>query len=550
MNAPTTTNPQLDPVSRTLGDVRAVADGLLRPAVDQSELETVDAVLQAVRTWGSRELDSAKTDAEAKIPKALYEQAAELGLFGLTIPQEYGGAGLSILAAGRITEEMALYDRSVATAIGLHNGLGLRGLIRFGSPQLKERYLPDLATGKRIAAFCATEPNAGSHIAGVKTVGAWDGGQRLTVNGEKIAVTNGGVAAVYTLLASTPGLGGARKGFSLLLVDRGLPGVAVGREEHKLGMKGSSTTSLTFDNVAMGVEQVIGEGGKGLDHIAEVLAWGRTLMSAGCVGTAREAWRRTAEYVQTRHQFGKPIGAFDQVREKIAQMRARLYAAECLVRLTTLLPTHHGSDIIWESSIAKVFCSEMVFSVTDDAIQLHGGSGYIEETGICRLARDCRVTRIFEGANELLRFHISAQGLGYHATLAQAPALAGQIDAALAEPARRFDELRARLAEALATIRKRWGLRTAEHQLALARAADAAIAVFTTLAVLLRTDGELRVAGAGEAEKAHLLRLSRYACQMLERSAEEALAAAGREADEELVRGLSEYEYARTGPTA
>ncbi|HEY3447252.1 MAG TPA: acyl-CoA dehydrogenase family protein [Myxococcales bacterium] len=546
MSAPTS---NVDPISRVLSDVRNTADRLTRPAVDDAEMETVEAVLQGVRTWGARELDSAKTDAAATIPRQTYEQAAEMGLFGLTIPQEYGGAGLSLLAAGRITEELALYDRSVATAIGLHNGLGLRGLIRFGSPELKQKYLPELAAGTKLAAFAATEPGAGSHIAGVKTTGTWDGKEGIGVSGEKAYVTNGAVADVYTILASTPGMGGARKGFSLLLVPKALPGVSVGKEEHKLGMKGSSTTPVLFENVQLGTDHVIGEAGKGLDEIAEVLAWGRTLMSAGCIGTAREAFRKTAEYVQTRQQFGKPIGTFDQVREKIAQMRARLYAAESLVRLVTLEVSLHGSDIIWESSIAKVYCSEMVFSVSDDAIQLHGGSGYIEETGICRIARDCRVTRIFEGANELLRFHISAMGLGYPASLVEAKPLAGQLAPELEIESKRFDGQRARLAEAWATIKKKFGFRTAEHQLALARAADAAVGVYTTLAVLLRTDGELKK-GPPAAERDQLLRLARYSCQMLDRQTEEALAAGTREADEALVRGLSDLEYEKTATRA
>lgn len=533
----------LDPVSRILADARTIGDQLTRVAPEPSEVETVDAIVSAVKQWGSRELDSAKTDAAASIPKAIYAQAAEMGLFGLTIPEQWGGAGLSLMAAARVTEELAMFDRSVATAIGLHNGLGLRGLIRFGSQDLKDRYLPDLAAGKRLAAFAATEPGAGSHIAGVKTTGTWDGARQLTVNGEKCYVTNGGVADVYTILAQTPGLGGARKGFSLLAVDRGLPGVTVGREEHKLGMKGSSTTSLMLENVRLGLEQVIGEGGKGLDHIGEVLAWGRTLMAAGCVGTAREAWRHTVEYVQTRQQFNKPIGSFDQVREKIAQMRASLYAAESLARLTTLMASR-GSDIVWESSIAKVYCSEMVWRLTDDAVQLHGGAGYIEETGICRILRDCRITRIFEGANELLRFHISAQGLGY-STLASAPALSGQLDPALEPLAKRFDELRARVAETWQMVKKKYGLRAAEHQLALARASDAATGMFTLLAVLLRTDGEQRSA-APEGEKAQSLRLAQYAGQTLVRYAEDALAAAVREADEPLVQGLAEFEYAKT----
>jgi alkylation response protein AidB-like acyl-CoA dehydrogenase len=539
----------LDPISTALGAVRALADEVIRPAANADEAEIVDALLKGVRTWGSRSLDCAKTDASASIPKSIYAEAAELGLFGLTVPEEFGGAGLSLMAAGRVTEEIATFDRSVATALGLHNGLGLRGLIRFGSRSLRERYLPDLATGKRIAAFAATEPGAGSHIAGVKTCAKWDGGSRLSVSGEKCYVTNGAVSDVYTILASTPGLGGARKGCSLLVLEKGMPGISVGREEHKLGIRGSSTTTLTFEEVAIGVEQVIGEPSKGLDLIAEVLAWGRTLMSAGCLGTARDAFRRTVEHVVTRQQFNKPIGSFGQVREKIAQMRALLWAMESLVRLTTALQSCHGSNIIWESSIAKVFASEATWRICDDAVQLHGGAGYIEETGVSRLLRDCRITRIFEGANELLRFHVAAGAMGFPATLARAPALSGQVDASLDGPARRFDGLRARLAETFASLRTRYGIRVADHQILLARAADAAIGTFSMLAVLLRTDGELRASSAaGDREQA--LRLASFSTEMLARGAEEALAAAGRAPEEDLVHGVSDFEYQRVAGRA
>jgi alkylation response protein AidB-like acyl-CoA dehydrogenase len=535
----------LDPISRTLSDARKVADGLARPALDAGELETVNAVNQAIRSWCAAEVNVAKIDKEHCIPERNYRTAGELGLFGLTTPEKFGGAGLSLLGSTAVVAEMANFDGSLATAIGLHNGLGLRGLIRYGTPALQERFLPDLASGAKIAAFAATEPNAGSHIAGVRTTGTWDGKDSLSVSGEKCYVTNGGIADVVTILASTPGLGGARKGHSVLLLETDLPGLSVGREEDKLGMRGTSTTSLVFDNVKLGVDHVLGESGKGLDTLAQILSWGRTLMSAGCVGTAYSAFRRTAEYVMTRVQFGKPIGTFGQVREKVAQMRARLFTAESVMRLTALLHAIHESDIVFESSISKIVTSEAVFFITDDAIQLHGGAGYIEETGVCRLSRDCRVTRIFEGANELLRFHVAASALGYTATLGSAPALFGKVDAALDDAAKRFDGLRSRVADVFATIRTRYGVRVGDHQVVLARAADAAIAVFSLMAVLLRTDGELR-ALTGAEERDQALRVAKFATQMLVQEAEAALAATGtREADEQLILALSEYEYRR-----
>ncbi len=501
---------------------------LATPAVDEDEAEAVRLLLDAVRTWAARNLDSAKTDREARVDPRIYRSAAELGLFGLTIPSAYGGAGFSLSAAARIVEELAIFDRSVATGIGLHCGLGLRGLIRFGSEALRERFLPPLARGDSIAAFAATESEAGSHIAGVKTTGTWDGGDLLSLSGGKIYVTNGGIADLFTILARTPNLGGARRGYSILLLDREMKGLAVGAEEHKLGIRGSSTTTLAFDEVAVPVSRVIGEPGKGLDQMNEILAWGRTLMTAGCLGTARAAFTQAAAFVRERRQFGKPIGDFGLVRQKVAEMRATLLACESLVRLTTMLQSSFGSDIIWESSVAKVFASEAVWRITDTALQLHGGAGYIEETGVARLLRDCRITRIFEGANEVLRFHVAAALLGLAAELetgappqlSDCPPLASWAAAAA--------ERQRRLGGVLAELRGTFGVRVAEHQILLGHAADAAIGLFTLWAVLLGAAGELSARPSG----ADHLPLAELAAAQELQSVDRALTAATRADDE------------------
>jgi len=530
-----------NPIAAVLAEAPAMGARLCVPAIDDDEAESVSMLIDSVRSWAERTIDSAAIDAAADVDPSVYRSAAELGLFGLTTPESYGGAGFSLSAAARLTEEVATFDRSVATSIGLHCGLGLRGLIHFGSEELKHKYLPGLATGERIAAFAATESDAGSHIAGIKTTAKWDEGKdELTINGSKIWVTNGGIADVFTILCKTPGLAGARRGYSLLLLDKDMPGLEVGAEEHKLGIKGSSTTTLAFDDLVVGTDRVIGEPAKGLDLMNEILAWGRTLMTAGCLGSARAAYDQATRWVLDRRQFGKPVGTFGIVREKIATMRARLYAIESLVRMTTLLQSTYGSNIIWESSIAKVFASESTWQITDDALQVHGGAGFIEETGIARILRDCRITRIFEGANEVLRFHIAAASLGMAADLAALPQLS--IDERLADEAARFDDLAKRTGAAITSLRERFGIRMPEHQMLMGKSADAIIGVFTLLAVLLRTHGELERGDDGE----QALRLAQYASAMLIRQTEVALAAVERGDEESLVRELSEAEYERT----
>ena len=299
-----------------------------------------------------------------------------------------------------VVTALARHDRSVATTVGLHLGLGTRGLVAYGSNALKDTWLPDLAAGRRIAAFATTEAGAGSDLAAIRTRAMPVGGM-LEIDGEKIFVTNGAIAGVYTITASTPGLGGARKGHSLVLVSREDAGVSPGPEEDKLGLRGSSTTTLHFDAVRVANERVIGVAGEGMTQLGHVLAWGRTVLAAGCVGSTNAAIEAAVAYVGQRRQFGRTLDSFEVVREQIAEMAAVRFAMEALVRSAA-----SGEHLLPWSIAAKVFCSEGGWEIADTAIQLHGGVGYIEETGLALLLRDARVTRIFEGANDVLRVHL------------------------------------------------------------------------------------------------------------------------------------------------
>ncbi len=368
--------------------------------------DVVPALLVGVRRFCGDHVDAQKIDKQAAIPREVLTGLAELGLFGLTLPEAYGGAGLPMTSACRVVAELARYDRSVAVTVGLHLGLGTRGLIAFGGESLKGRYLPDLAAGTKIAAFSTTEPNAGSDLSSLSTKAAVDG-DALVVSGEKVYVTNGGFAQVFTLAVSTPGLGGAARGQSLVLFERGDRGFSIGKEEWKLGLKGSSTVPLLLEDVRVPASRVIGEAGKGADLLAHVLSWGRTLMAAGCCGTARRAYELMRDHAATRRQFGKPLDALEVVQEQLALHAARVYAMEALVERVAAVEKDYEA-LGLRSLAAKVFCSEGAGLVADGCIQLHGGAGFIEETGVPVLARDARVTRIFEGANDVLLTHFGA----------------------------------------------------------------------------------------------------------------------------------------------
>lgn len=254
--------PLADPFRRVLSNFPACARSTLGDARDAEEEETVQALMESVERFSQRLVDPARIDAESRIDHTVLEAAKGLGLFGMTIPQEYGGAGLSMKAACRIMRCLGRQNASVGVSIGLHNGLGLRGLIHLGTPEQKQRYLPDLAAGRKIACFSATEAGAGSEIAAIRASAVEDG-DGFVLSGEKIYVTNGGFADLATVPARTPGLGGSRRGLTLFLVPLDLPGVSRGREEHKLGIKGSSTCTICFDEVRLPRSAILGEVSRG-----------------------------------------------------------------------------------------------------------------------------------------------------------------------------------------------------------------------------------------------------------------------------------------------
>lgn len=417
------------------------------PAVDVSQAaagggdpEVLGPVLAETERFCRAELDAAAVDHDAAIPRRVLDGLAGLGLFGVTLPEAFGGADLPLASACKVVDTIAAFDRSVAVSLGLHLGLGTRGLVRYGDAAQHERYLPSLAEGSRIAAFSTTEAGAGSDLSSLRTQGRVEG-EHLVVSGEKIYVTNGGFAGLYTLAVSTPGLGGAQRGQSVVLVERGDPGFSVLREEKKLGLKGSSTTGLLLEDVRLPLGRVLGEAGQGAKMLQHILSWGRTLMSAGCCGTAREAIRRAMDHVTTRRQFGRSLSALEVVREKLARMRAKHFAMEALVDEVAREPEE---SLAVRSLAAKVFSSEQGWLVVDAALQLHGGSGFIEETGLAVMLRDLRVTRIFEGANDVLLAHLGAHELG-RAAVKPGPALAEGPSATLSPLQQEASQLEAQV---------------------------------------------------------------------------------------------------------
>lgn len=368
----------------------------------------LDALLvpfvKTLKRFCERHVDAKANDVERAIPVKVLRGLAKLGAFGVSIPEAWGGSGLGLPGSCAVVETLARHDRSVATTIGLHLGLGTRPLVAFGSDALKDMALPKLASGDAIAAFATTEPNAGSDLRALATTAVPHNGG-LRVNGRKIFVTNGGFARFITIAASTPGLGGRARGQSLVLLRGDDPGLTRGSEEKKLGLRASSTTELNFEDLDLPTTRVVGEAGHGAEHLGHVLAWGRTVMAAGSNGTAQAALEATIGYVTVRRQFGQALATMPIVRAQVAEMAARQYASRALVRVTAAAQHDEAALKRW-SLAAKVLCSENSGVICDAALQLHGGMGYIEESGIPLLGRDARITRIFEGANDVLAMRL------------------------------------------------------------------------------------------------------------------------------------------------
>lgn len=403
------------PLAPPLLDVPAAARAATVPvqlvATAPSETDEVcEALVRTVHEFASANIDALRIDEAHAIPAHVLPALAELGLFGVTLPETHGGFGLPATVACRVVAALAEHDRSVATTVGLHLGLGTRGLIAFGTEAVKARFLPKLATGEHIACFATTESGAGSDLAAIATKGVADGGV-LRVSGQKIYVTNGGLASVLTMTVATPGLGDAARGTSLVVADMGTRGIERLAEEKKLGLRGSSTITIALEDAHIPLDQVLGTPGKGLDHLAHVLSWGRLLLSAGCVGTARQALRRAVAHVQERRQFGKALVAQEVVQRQLSAMAARVLGMRALVEAAARCE-HDWATLARLTSSAKVLCSDGAWEVCDTSLQLHGGCGYIEETGVALPLRDARVPRIFEGANDVLLTHLGMMEIG------------------------------------------------------------------------------------------------------------------------------------------
>lgn len=339
-----------------------------------------------------------KIDEDEEIPKELIKKIAEMGFLGVAFPEEYGGGGLGELGYCILQEEVTRACNSTATFIGAHQSLGTNAIYLGGSDEIKLKYLPQLCSGEKIAAFALTEPGAGSDTFNLSTKAEFKGNKWI-LNGNKVWITNAGIADVFSVFART------EKGISGFVVDADTPGIFVGQKEKKLGIKGSITNSVTFENVEVPKENILGQNGKGFLIAMKTLDAGRIGLGAGCLGASKELLEISTNYAKQRKQFGEQISKFQAVQFMLAEISAKIYPMESIV-YRTANNYDLKKDISNEAAIVKLFCSESMAEIADKALQIHGGMGFSRELPLERYYRDARILKIFEGTNEIQKMII------------------------------------------------------------------------------------------------------------------------------------------------
>lgn len=340
------------------------------------------------------------------IPPAVVDEMRALGLFGLSIPEEYGGLGLTMEEETQVAFELGQTSPAFRSLIGTNNGIGSQGIVIDGTPEQKNRYLPKMASGEIVGSFALTEPEAGSDAGSLRTSARRDG-DVYVLNGTKRFITNAPRAGLFTVFARTdPDQPGAR-GVSAFLVEAGTPGLSLGKPDQKMGQKGAHICDVIFEDCRVPASSIIGgKEGQGFKTAMKVLDRGRLHIAAVCVGAAERLICDSLRYAMERKQFGQPIAEFQLIQAMLADSRTEAYAARCMV-METARRKDAGIDVSTEAACCKLFCSEMVGRVADRAVQIHGGAGYIAEYGVERFYRDVRLFRIYEGTTQIQQLVIA-----------------------------------------------------------------------------------------------------------------------------------------------
>jgi acyl-CoA dehydrogenase family protein 9 len=505
----------------------ALHDALLFPYPDSldvhdpAEAKVVRRLIDALRQMCAEGLiDSAKFDEDETIPEPTIQALAANGLLGLTIPKEYGGAGLSATGYARVFGEVSRTDASLAVLIGVHCGLGSKAIVLFGTPAQKERYLPMLARGETLAAYALTEPDIGSDAQHIKTTAALSAdGSHWVLNGRKQWIGNGQRAGVIATFAQTPT---ERRGAlvqrpTAFIIRPDMPGFNVTGTFRKMGIRGSTQAALTYDNLEVPVDHVLGTVGKGFTVAVHVLNGGRLTLAAGCTSGTKKIMTEMAAFTESRVQFGKPIADFEITQRKLARTASDIYASDAMLGELARFASAPDADWALEAACCKVFASEMLWRAADEMVQVAGGRGFVKPYPYERMLRDSRINRIFEGTNEILRLFIALNGIqdpaeqlkevgtalrrplrnlgligGFAASrlrsaLGATPTLDVELHERLARHKDYLEKHVAELTAATERVVRHYGQEIVDRQQELERLSDMAVEIFATACTLART---------------------------------------------------------------
>jgi len=386
--------------------------------LDEEQRENLEMMVpMAERVMGEIN-DPLLNDKLAAVPEDTTQQLRELGAFGLQVPVELGGSGLSNTQYARVTEIVGGNDLGIGIFVGAHQSIGFKGILIVGTPEQKEQYLPSLATGENFAAFALTEPGSGSDASSIKTRAELSpDGKHFILNGAKIWISNGGIAEIFTVFAKTPVVdektGTSTDKVTAFIVERAFGGVSHGPPENKMGIKCSNTAEVYFENTPIPVENVLGGVGNGFKVAMAILNNGRFGMGAALSGTMRSLITKAADFATQRLQFGSKIDTYGAIQEKLARMAMIHYATESMAYMVSGTMDRGYEDYQLEAAVSKIFASEAAWFVCDEAIQVCGGMGYMRDTGLEKVMRDLRIFRIFEGTNDILRLFVALSGIQY-----------------------------------------------------------------------------------------------------------------------------------------
>lgn len=519
------------------------------PHFSDSQTETAKEMTSAIDQFAKDHINAEKIDRESNIPNEVIQGLGEMGLLGLAVPEELGGLGLDYTLYCRLFAQVAAHDSSVATMIGAHQSIGYRALLNEGNAEQKKKWLPLLATGKVIAAFCLTEPGSGSDAYSIKTKAVDNKDGTYTITGQKLWITNGGLAGFYSLFCKTDHVidGKTVEKISCFIVEKERAGVSFGEKENKMGIRGSETRAIFFDKVIIPKENLLGELGQGFKLAMNVLNSGRLSIGAGCVAGMKLILGLSAEHAANRKQFDRPIAEFGLIQAKLSKMAEMTYAVESIVYLSTGNMTKGMNDYYMETAVCKIFGSECMWQTIDMGMQIAAGSGYMKDYPYERIMRDARIHLIFEGTNEILRCLLALSGVRGPSEDMKELGKISEVSSALQDPikslgvftkfaskrisnmigskhltkahpelkeqADKFSSCLGKFAIAVEDSLIKYGKKIVDNELPQGRLADMVIDLYVMCAVISRTTSILNSSKATQDQKDYVLRMTRQICK-------------------------------------